>query len=465
MKSNSNFILQASQIALALAAGTMIVMETRYFALIPIILLIGLIGAEAVYLYMNASINTMTKLPNRLRLIKDKKKYAQKELTCIIFNIDTFDAINNLYSNAIGDALIIDLARWLGHNKPSAQTKLYKLESDIYAMLVLEPLKRSALVDYLDTISEKIAREKFTYHSMQIEISLTIGASQATTQQLKLAQIAYSQAKKERKSYHIYDQTSKQKEEYLHDIYIGETIKNALKKDLVIPYFQPILNIKTQKIEKYETLMRIRDKQNRILTPYEFLQSAKNSKMYPQLSQTLIKKSVDMFLPLNHEFSVNVSFLDISNKETTKFILDLLDKTGIGPWMIFELLESEGIANYKQVLSFIENIKSFGAKIAIDDFGSGYSNFERIVKLQVDFIKIDGSLIKNIHQNDDMRIITKTITNFAKELGIKTVAEFVHSAQVLEQVKKLDIDFAQGYYIAEPQERLLDSNFKLLKKI
>ena len=124
----------------------------------------------------------------------------------------------------------------------------------------------------------------------------------------------------------------------------------------------------------------------------------------------------------------------------------------MGPWMIFELLESEGIENYKEVMHFIEQVKSYGAKIAIDDFGSGYSNFERMVELHVDFIKIDGSLIKNIDQNDDMRIIAKTIVNFAKELNIKTVAEYVHSEEVLNQVKILGVDFAQGYHIGKPSE-------------
>ena len=134
---------------------------------------------------------------------------------------------------------------------------------------------------------------------------------------------------------------------------------------------------------------------------------------------------------------------------------NLLDSSDIAPWIIFELLESEGIENYKEVMSFIEDVKSYGAKIAIDDFGSGYSNFERIVELQIDFLKIDGSLIKNIHQNDDMKIITKTIVNFAKELGIKTVAEFVHSKEVLKEVEALGVDYAQGFYIGKPQEFLI----------
>lgn len=105
-------------------------------------------------------------------------------------------------------------------------------------------------------------------------------------------------------------------------------------------------------------------------------------------------------------------------------------------------------------MNFIEQVKSYGAKIAIDDFGSGYSNFERLVELQVDFIKIDGSLIKNIDQNDDMKIIAKTVVNFAKALGVRTVAEYVHSEKVLNEVKALGVDYAQGFYIGKPNEKI-----------
>lgn len=397
----------------------------------------------------------LTKLPNRLQLLTDKSTLILKNrATFIILNIDSFTTINDLYGNLFADKILQLVAKWLENNLLTSKSKLYKFEADIYAMCCYEDIVEQTLRDYLMGISQKIQEVKFLCDDTEVDISMTIGASQGEENQLKLAQIAYKEAKNAKHSFTIYDKGSKKEEEYTKNIQTSKTIKYAIEKDLIIPYFQPIMDIKTGRIDKYESLMRIKDEKGKILSPYEFLDIAKRSKHYPKLSRSLIKKSIDTFTTSPCEFSVNISFLDISNKKTTEFILDILDKSGIGPWIIFEILESEGIDNYKEVMYFIEQVKSYGAKIAIDDFGSGYSNFERIMELQVDFIKIDGSLIKNIDQNDDMKIIAKTITNFAKELKIKTIAEFVHSEEVLNQVRMLGIDYAQGYHIGKPNESI-----------
>ena len=116
--------------------------------------------------------------------------------------------------------------------------------------------------------------------------------------------------------------------------------------------------------------------------------------------------------------------------------------------MIFEILESEGIENYDLVNNFITEVKKYGAQIALDDFGAGYSNFAYITRLDIDYIKIDGSIIRDIHQNPTSQVITETIIDFASRLNIKTVAEFVCSEEVFAYLKHLPIDAMQGYFFA-----------------
>ena len=186
----------------------------------------------------------------------------------------------------------------------------------------------------------------------------------------------------------------------------------------------------------------------------EFLDVAKHSKIYSKLSMSLIQKAFETFQISSNGFSINLSYLDMTNIVTTTFIIEKLEEFNVGPWVIFEILESDGIENYEAIAKFIDQVKSYGAKIAIDDFGSGYSNFERLTELRVDFIKIDGSLIKNIHQNEETKIIVKTIVNFAKELNIKTIAEYVHSDEVFNCVKEIGIDYAQGFHIGKPKPEL-----------
>ncbi|NWF67219.1 MAG: EAL domain-containing protein, partial [Campylobacterales bacterium] len=132
-------------------------------------------------------------------------------------------------------------------------------------------------------------------------------------------------------------------------------------------------------------------------------------------------------------------------------IYSVLDKQGCAKHITFEILESEGIENFDEVHKFIERVKFYGAKIAIDDFGTGYSNFAYLAKLNVDYLKIDASLIKNLPIDKNSQMVVKTIAEFAKNMDIKTVAEFVSSKDIYEIVKDYGVDYVQGYYIGEPK--------------
>jgi len=403
----------------------------------------------------NAYIDTHTKLPNRMQLIRDKIKYSLKnDLTLIILNIDSFQAINTIYGNNFGDEILKVFSLWIKDNMPTPESILYKFESDVYAILIPSNYDKKELSIYIKELNFKISKTGLTCKGIDINISFTIGCAQGKKNLLKLASIAYKEAKKAQKSYVIHDVNNKKEEEYINNTKIINILKKSLENDLIIPYFQPIMDTQTKKIDKYETLMRIQKEDGNILMPFEFLDIAKHSKLYPSLSRNIIKKAFSSFERSSIEFSVNLSFQDISNKTTNKFIFDILNEYDIGSWVVFEILESEGINNYDTVLKFTEAVKSFGAKIAIDDFGSGYSNFERILKLQPDYIKLDGSLIKNIDKNDDMKILTQTIISFANKLGIKTIAEYVHSKEVLDIITQMGVDFAQGYYIGKPSPNI-----------
>jgi len=192
------------------------------------------------------------------------------------------------------------------------------------------------------------------------------------------------------------------------------------------------------------------EKDGSVVSPYFFLQAAKKSKLYFKLSHFVIEETFNI---LNHHegsFSINLSVDDILDPEMQKFILMHLSKTSHADRIVFELLESEGIENYEEVSKFIANVKSFGSKIAIDDFGTGYSNFAHILRLNVDILKIDGSLIKSLDTDLNAQTIVNAITVFSKRLGLKTVAEFVHTEAVYEKALSMGIDYFQGYYLDEP---------------
>jgi EAL domain-containing protein (putative c-di-GMP-specific phosphodiesterase class I) len=230
-------------------------------------------------------------------------------------------------------------------------------------------------------------------------------------------------------------------------------IRKALEEDKIVCFYQPIVDNQTQKIVKYETLVRLSDN-GKIIPPNEFLPIVKTTKLYSQITKTVLKKACEKFKNIDKKFSVNISIDDIEDDETVEYIIDTIKNNNLGNKIIFEILETEGIENYSKVEKFIDNIKKLNAEFAIDDFGSGYSNFKHILSLKVDYIKIDGSLIKDVVKDKKSKIIIETIVNFAKKMGAKTIAEYVSSKEIFEEVKKLGIDCSQGYYFGKPSPEI-----------
>lgn len=232
-------------------------------------------------------------------------------------------------------------------------------------------------------------------------------------------------------------------------------IKNALNDDRIVPFYQAIYNTKTKKIEKYECLVRLIGKDGKVYSPFYFLDIAKKSRQYLLITKKVIEKSFEYFKDKDFEFSINLTFEDIIDKNMREFILKKLHEYNIGHKVVFEIVESEEIVDFDEINEFIANVRELGCKIAIDDFGSGYSNFAYLIKLKADYIKIDGSLIKDFITDTNYFNIVKTILEFAKLQNIKTVAEFVSQKEILEKVTRMGIDYAQGFYIHEPSDKIL----------
>jgi len=249
----------------------------------------------------------------------------------------------------------------------------------------------------------------------------------------------------------IYEDRMRFENEYERNLKMSGLVRHAVENSNIIPYFQAIFDNRTSKIVKYECLARLVDNNNRILSPLLFIPVAKKIKVYNIVTKTIIDKSFSAFENSNFEFSINLSIEDIMNSEIFKYILEKLRNSNASSRVTFELLESEAIQDFKRVERFIVEIKRYGAKIAIDDFGSGYSNFSYLTKMSVDYIKIDGSLIRDLDVDKNALIVVETIVEFAKKLGIKTIAEYVHSSTVMDKVKDLGIDYSQGFYVDKPK--------------
>ena len=164
----------------------------------------------------------------------------------------------------------------------------------------------------------------------------------------------------------------------------------------------------------------------------------------------MIDKTIEAAKAHDYAFSVNLTLDDILNKEVANHFMKSVIASNVGHKIVIEIVETQGIENFDEFYSFIEKVKRFGCKLAIDDFGTGYSNFEYLLKLDVDYVKIDGSLVKDIDKNEHMRLVAETIIAFAKTANMQTIAEFVSHKEISEIVEEIGVDYFQGYYIGQP---------------
>ena len=401
-------------------------------------------------------LDRLTNLPNRLKLIEDIETSTAKDASHLaLINIDAFKDINDLYGYDIGDAILVQVSKRI-REFCTSNNSVYKLPNDEFAVYttlsVSEEEFFSGMKNLLDTISEK----KFEVENHSIFISFSCGIASNKEALLIKANTALQIAKRNAKNIVVYKDSLDAKEQITKNADALLTLKEAIMHNRITPYFQPIYSTRNRRIEKYESLARIIKEDGSIIMPFAFLDIAIKSKLYPEITKAMIVKTFAFFKDKEYEFSINLSILDIQNQEILKFILTQIQAFHAPQHVVFEILESHKIENYQEMKSFIKEVKKHGCKIAIDDFGSGYSNFSHIFELNVDYLKIDGSLVKFITIDESSRIIVKTIVNFASNLGLKTIAEFVEDKDALEMLEKMGVDFVQGYYIGKPSNALCE---------
>ena len=392
--------------------------------------------------------DNLTSLPNLYKLRYDIEESL--DFTLIVLNIDNFKILNDFYGFIVGDFILEAVGKKL--NGALENEKIYRIASDEFAILLDERLKFYELKRYLVNLVARFSHLSFAYAETKIFVDLTFASASTTSIDNIFSKVnmALKYAKEKLLKFWIYEDDMDMGDEYEKNLKFAIKIREALNNSRLIPYFQPILDNKTNKIVKYEALSRLMDSEGLIHAPQSFIPAAKKIKVYDKITKIVIAKTFDMFRDINLEFSINLSFEDIINQDIYNFILEMLKDTKMGNRVTFELLESEKVDDFEKVLHFFSEIKRYGGKIAIDDFGSGFSNFSYLTRIKPDFIKIDGSLIKNIDIDKNSYIVVETIVDFAKKMGIETVAEYVHSSTVLSTVKSMGIDYSQGFFIDKP---------------
>ncbi len=399
----------------------------------------------------------LTGLKNRLALSRDIEKNEYEMLALI--DIDRLQFINDLYGTNIGNITIRQFANILEVHTSQANYTLYRTSGDEFAICAKQE-EIAKFKNFITRLSNFIIHLPLYMEALKEEIYIdaTIGVSFEKKHLLTHADIALKFAKTDKKPYVIYKDSMNTLEKMQDTISWKRKIQYALDNDNIVPVFQPIVNCQG-KIVKHEALMRLKEIENdteTLVSPYFFLNTAIATKQYSNLSKTMIKKALHHLIKNHCILSINLTYSDFTDDTIVPLIENILQNHDIGHRLIFEIVESEDIKDYKILQKFIKKFRKYGVKIAIDDFGSGFSNFGNIIQTSPDYIKIDGSLIKNIDKSKQIQTMVKAITQTANELGIKVIAEFVHSKEVFEKLQEFDIDEYQGYYFFEPSATLVN---------
>jgi len=398
--------------------------------------------------------DTLTGLPNKDKLDLDFKTNDFNEI--ILLNIDNFSQINGTYGHEKGDMLLAQITEFL---KQMTSGNLYRGNGDEF-FIALESATPKEAYALAQDIKQKVYTKRFSADQASVRITFSMGIVSIDKNDAEIpyskAQLAITDMRKLHKNVIGHYRKHSGTENYQQQMHEwAHKTKLALDFDLLVPYYQPIINLATGEIEKYECLARILDKNNPI-SPFFFIEPARIAGMVTDITRRMILKAFEAFSGSEKEFSINITDDDFKEEYLIECLTSHCEEFGIKPkQVVLEVLENISDYDAEHAISQINQLKDIGFQIAIDDFGAESSNFARVQKLNIDYLKIDGGFIKDVATNDNSLIIVKTIVFYAKHSGIKTIAEYVHNEATYKIVKELGIDYVQGYYLSEPLKEIL----------
>ncbi len=401
--------------------------------------------------YRQMTTHPLTRLPNRQKLNEALDTDGAKDL--VLINIDNFSLINDTQGFDVGDELLKQMGAFLV-NMYSDEMNVYHLEGDTFGILCVdERISEERLV----CIKTDINKMTFLLAGVENRLSVTMGLVMHEEGNLiQKAQFALKEARS-----HGKNRVSK----YSKDIQIIQTIQHnsiwtkriqeALEADKFVSYYQPIFDLQTGKLSKYECLVRMMY-EDKVVGPYEFIECAKSSGQSHAIFKFMFESACRKSKEFDGQLTINMTDSDLQEEGLLSFVDTMMTKHGVDPKQIgLEILEQKSIMNNEHIRKNIVILADRGISIIVDDFGSECSNFGQLSNLPISLLKIDGSFIKDLDSNIKHKVIVESIIEFSKKMHIPVVAEFVHSQRIMELVKEMGIHYAQGYHLGEPLPELV----------
>ncbi len=401
--------------------------------------------------------NNVSAVMNDKRHLLDKIESNNLSLLALI-QIEDFDTLDKFYNistiEKIEKLFGYELLSYLPNQ--DIFDNVYNIGSGRYALLIDFFSYANSVEnvnEYFELLSNNVKNSVFMIDGIEYDLNVIISYSFGKLNLYEDAKCGLVEAIKKKDSItYSNDLSIKDHINAKKNMAVMKMVKIALDNYNIVSYFQPIIDNKTREVAKYESLVRLINENGEILAPAAFLDIAKTGSYYNKITHRVLENSFKILEKINTKISINISALDIEKEHTREKIYELLEKSkDDSSRVIFELLEDENIKDFSVIKDFIKKVKAKGVQIAIDDFGVGYSNFERLLDFEPDILKIDGSLIKNIVDDKYSRDVVQSIVDFAKKQNIETIAEYVENVEIFNILNEFGIDYSQGYYFGKPE--------------
>lgn len=427
-----------------------------------------------------AHFDGLTGLTNRTRFIELLNGWIIEARTeggtgaLFLIDIDQFKFISDAYGNGMGDEFLRRVAKLLQvtlryintryFNETGKESLLCRLSGDEFAIFIpgVNRVEGVAVAEQIRKGLEGFYQSDVPCHmTASIGVSLYPEHGNTTSELLTRADAAMYRAKElGRNRFHFYTPEERDIEQMHSRLVWKENILKALKEDRFEAWFQPIMDLTEDKVRHYEVLARMRGHDGGVILPGPFIDIAERFGLVSSIAKVIMEKAMRLQAETSRSgnpltFCLNVSGKELGDKEFLYFLQSKIHETGVDPErLIFEVTETASIGDLDRAIKFLRALKAIGCHVSLDDFGIGFTSFLYLKEMHVDYVKIAGPFIKNIENNLNDRLFVKAITDVAKGMGIKTIAEFVETEESKKTLKEIGVDYAQGYFIGRPSPTL-----------
>lgn len=405
-----------------------------------------------------------TGLKNRVAL-QERLKVVNTDEHVATLKLSNFHQINEKYGYQVADELIRDLSDYFTDNlsdlhwAPFVQ-QLYYIGTAEWALVFSSDIATNELQQELSQFADKVEHINFEPYGLPevdyLSVSISGGIASKrdfptiSGDELLLKSIDARRIGKARNTHFINAKDYSISElEQRDKLDLMGVVSRAILNKRIITYSQPIFAAHTREQVSQECLVRIED-DGEIIAPGRFLPIVEGTHLYTRLSRHMLTSTIAHMADKQASFSVNLSPQDMLSDKTLYLLEQSVAKMNDPYRLGIEVLESERIKDFGRMAEICGHFKQLGVRLLVDDFGSGYSNIDEIIRLEPDVIKLDGSLIKTIDKDQKQRQITGQLVKLCQVLNAKTVAEFVHNQEVCNIAESIGVDYLQGFYLAEP---------------